>query len=77
MMDLTFNWCIGSSFKEVCASTDLFEGSIIRSLRRLDELLKELQNAAKSIGNVALEEKFKQASYSLKKGIVFAASLYL
>ncbi len=77
MMDMTVNWCNGASFKDLCSNTDIFEGSIIRCLRRLDELLRELQDAAKSIGNVSLEEKFKEASGSLKRGIVFAASLYL
>lgn len=57
--------------------TDLFEGSIIRCLRRLDELLKQMEEAAKVIGNKELENKFKESSKKLKKGIVFAASLYL
>jgi ATP-dependent RNA helicase DOB1 len=30
---------------------DVYEGSIIRCMRRLDELLKQLENAAKVIGN--------------------------
>ena len=32
----------GKSFVEVCDSTDIFEGSIIRAARRLDELLNEV-----------------------------------
>lgn len=41
MMDLTLKWCEGATFKEICSESDIFEGSIIRCLRRLDELLKE------------------------------------
>jgi ATP-dependent RNA helicase DOB1 len=40
MVDLTLAWCKGASFAEICKISSLFEGSIIRCLRRLDELLK-------------------------------------
>ncbi len=36
-----------------------------------------MEEAAKVIGNKELENKFKDSSKKLKKGIVFAASLYL
>ena len=36
----------GADFKEVCKKTTAFEGSIIRSCRRLDELLNQLALAA-------------------------------
>lgn len=52
-------------------------GSIIRCLRRLEELLREMVNAAKAIGDAALEEKFEAARAALKRDIVFSASLYL
>lgn len=77
LVDVTLAWCRGASFAEICKMSPLFEGSIIRGLRRLDELLKQLGNAAKSIGNLQLEEKFEEASKTLKRGIVFAASLYV
>jgi len=77
LVEVTYNWCNGQSFEEVCKQTDSFEGSIIRTLRRLDELLKQMDNAAKVIGNRDLSEKFVEASKCLKRGIVFAASLYL
>ena len=40
----------GESFVEICGRTDLFEGSIIRATRRLDELMGELATAAGVIG---------------------------
>jgi ATP-dependent RNA helicase DOB1 len=67
----------GAKFSEICKMTDIFEGSIIRAMRRLDELLHEMVSAAKSIGNTNLEEKFKEGSERIKRDIVFAASLYL
>ncbi len=40
MVDLTLAWCKGASFAEICKMSQIYEGSIIRCLRRLDELLK-------------------------------------
>lgn len=57
--------------------TETFEGNVVRILRRLEELLKELIEAAKAIGNTDLETKFSDGSSKIKRDIVFAASLYL
>ena len=38
--------------------TDVFEGSIIRCIRRLEEVLRQMCQAAKAIGNTDLENKF-------------------
>ena len=54
-----------------------FEGSIIRAMRRLEELLRQLCSAANSIGNSELEEKFLTGIQKIKRDIVFSASLYL
>jgi ATP-dependent RNA helicase DOB1 len=67
----------GKTFQEVTRTTNMFEGSLIRVLRRLDELLNQLQKAAKSVGDEELGAKFKAGSKCLKRGIVFASSLYL
>ena len=37
----------GASFGDVCAMTDKFEGCVVREMRRLDELMKNLHLAAK------------------------------
>ena len=34
--------------------SDVFEGSIIRCMRRLDEMLKQLADASKTIGNIVI-----------------------
>ena len=57
--------------------TSIFEGSIIRSFRRLEELLREMGCAAKVIGNNELEMKFAEGIRKIKRDIIFAASLYL
>ena len=77
LMEVVYAWCTGAKFSEVCKLTDIFEGTIIRCLRRLEELLRQFANAAKSVGNELLETKFTAGCALLKRDIVFAASLYL
>lgn len=57
--------------------TKQFEGSIIRVIRRLEELCRQLSDAAKAIGDESLQAKFRDASAKMRRDIIFAASLYL
>uniref|UniRef100_A0A8D8XRQ2 Superkiller viralicidic activity 2-like 2 n=1 Tax=Cacopsylla melanoneura TaxID=428564 RepID=A0A8D8XRQ2_9HEMI len=77
LMDVVHEWCEGASFLKVCSITDIFEGSIIRCMRRLEEVLRQLVQASRNIGNTLLEDKFNEAIKTVKRDIVFAASLYL
>ncbi|XP_028158859.1 exosome RNA helicase MTR4 isoform X2 [Ostrinia furnacalis] len=77
LMDVVLAWSKGASFLQICKMTDVFEGSIIRCMRRLEEVLRQLCQAAKNIGNTDLENKFSDAIKLLKRDIVFAASLYM
>lgn len=77
MMDVVNAWCNGATFSQICKMTNIFEGSIIRCMRRLEETLRQLMQAAKAIGNSELENKFAEGIRSIKRDIVFAASLYL
>ncbi|KAH9413833.1 Exosome RNA helicase MTR4 [Dermatophagoides pteronyssinus] len=77
LMDVIYSWTKGKSFSEICKMTDAFEGSIIRCMRRLEELLRQMCQASKVIGNTDLENKFSEAIKLIKRDIVFAASLYL
>ena len=43
----------------------------------LEELMRQMVQASKNIGNTELEAKFSEAIKLLKRDIVFAASLYL
>ena len=52
-------------------------GIIIRCMRRLEELLRQMVQASKSIGNTELENKFSEGIKLIKRDIIFAASLYL
>jgi len=77
IMDVVFAWANGASFSQICKMTDAFEGSIIRCMRRLEELLRQMCQASKAIGNTELENKFAEGIIKIKRDIVFAASLYL
>ncbi|KAJ9123584.1 hypothetical protein QFC24_003800 [Naganishia onofrii] len=79
LMDAVFKWCGGATFSEICKMTDIFEGSIIRSFRRLQELLRQMGGAARAIGNPDLETKFEDAIKLLERPntVVFNPSLYL
>ncbi|SGZ02266.1 BQ5605_C033g11199 [Microbotryum silenes-dioicae] len=79
LMDAVFSWCNGARFSEICKMTDVFEGSLIRVFRRLQELIRQMSMAAKAIGSEELEKKFLDALACLERSnsVAFAASLYL
>ena len=71
-------WTQGEkTFGDICKDTKIYEGSIIRVIRRLDELLKELGESARLLGNTNLNQLFENTSKKIQRGIPFAASLYL
>lgn len=77
LVEVAYLWSGNAKFVDICRQTDIFEGSIIRSLRRLEELLRQLASASFSIGNHELKSKFESGADSIRRGVVFAASLYI
>lgn len=77
LMDVVIGWLEGKRFYEIMNSCNLYEGSVVRVIRRLEELIREMATAAKTIGNQELEKKLVEGRARLKRGIIFAASLYL
>ena len=57
--------------------TDVYEGSLIRLFRRLEELLRQIAQGAKVMGNEDLEQKFELALTKVRRDLVAAQSLYL
>lgn len=57
--------------------TDVYEGSLIRLFRRLEELLRQMAQAAKVMGNQALESTMEASLEKVRRDIVAAQSLYL
>ncbi|KAK2080063.1 hypothetical protein QBZ16_002459 [Prototheca wickerhamii] len=77
LMDVIYAWSKGASFAEICEMTDLFEGSIVRATRRLDELMGELERAALAVGDSTLAQKIDESRSTIRRDIMFAASLYI
>jgi ATP-dependent RNA helicase DOB1 len=77
LMEVCFAWASGAKFVDICRLTDVFEGSIIRVIRRLEESLRQLGSASHAIGNAELKEKFESGADKIRRGVVFTASLYL
>ncbi|GJM91349.1 hypothetical protein PR202_ga07712 [Eleusine coracana subsp. coracana] len=77
IMEAVYSWARGSKFYQIMEMTQVFEGSLIRAIRRLEEVLQQLILASKSIGETELEAKLEEAVSKIKRDIVFAASLYL
>lgn len=57
--------------------TNTYEGSLIRLFRRLEELLRQMAQAAKVMGNDDLTKKFEESLGKIRRDIVAAQSLYL
>ena len=78
LMGLTLMWSNGISFSSLMETySNLYEGSIIRSMKRLDELLNQLAKAADMLENKILKNVFEESSKLIKRGIISSASLYL
>nr|POE85588.1 atp-dependent rna helicase mtr4 [Quercus suber] len=77
LMEVVYAWTQGASFAQICKMTDVYEGSLIRLFRRLEELLRQLGQAARVMGSEELEQKFEAALLKVRRDIVAAQSLYL
>ena len=77
-MMLTYNWAGGADFSQLMEDNpQFFEGSVIRTIKRTEEVLRQASRAAKEMGESALELAILEAITVIKRDIVFAASLYL
>ncbi|CAO1600944.1 ATP-dependent RNA helicase mtr4, variant 2 [Xanthoria calcicola] len=77
LMEVVYSWAHGTSFAEICKMTDVYEGSLIRLFRRLEELLRQMAQAGKVMGSEELEQKFEKSLLKVRRDIVAAQSLYL
>lgn len=64
-------------WQEVSKMTHAVQGAIVRAVRRVEELLRQLIAGARVIGNSEMAEQFERCSEKIKRDIIFAASLYL
>ncbi len=57
--------------------TSVYEGSLIRLFRRLEELLRQMAEAAKVMGSEDLKDKFELSLSKIKRDLIAFNSLYL
>ncbi|KAL6929733.1 ATP-dependent RNA helicase mtr4 [Hanseniaspora valbyensis] len=77
LMEVVYEWCKGAEFSHICHLTEVYEGSLIRGFKRLEELIRQLVDACAIIGNDKLKDKFSEAMKLIHRDIVAAGSLYL
>ncbi|KAI0584550.1 ATP-dependent RNA helicase DOB1 [Pyrenophora tritici-repentis] len=77
LMEVVYAWSKGATFAQICKMTDVYEGSLIRLFRRLEELLRQIAQAAKVMGSEELEQKFTASLELVRRDLVAAQSLYL
>ncbi|KAL2079886.1 hypothetical protein ACEWY4_023679 [Coilia grayii] len=76
LTEVVYCWARGMPFAEIATLTDVQEGTVVRCIQRLDEVLKEVRQAARIVGDSVLGSKMERASLAIRRDIVFTASLY-
>ena len=77
LSEVVYEWARGTPFADICQLTDVQEGSVVRTIVRLDEMCRDVRNAARIMGDSTLFAKMEEASAAIKRDIVFSASLYV
>lgn len=77
LVEVVYEWARGMSFNRITDLTDVMEGTIVRVITRLDETCREVKSAAKLVGDPTLYTKMQEAQESIKRDVIFAASLYM
>ena len=80
----TLAWAGGSTFfqawqlaaREPPGGASVFEGTFVRALRSLDELILHLTEAARTLGDTALSARLEACSAAVHRGLPFLNSLY-
>lgn len=72
-------WASGKTFAEICSMIEgeVPEGTIVRTIVRLCELLRETKNVGRVIGDPDLQAKAEEAMQLVRRDVIFAASLYV
>ncbi|KAJ1981036.1 Antiviral helicase ski2 [Dimargaris xerosporica] len=76
LMEVVYEWARGLTFNEITKLTDVQEGTIVRTIVRLEDTCREVRAAARIIGDSQLYQKMEQVSALIKRDIVFTTSLY-
>jgi antiviral helicase SKI2 len=77
LMEVVYEWSKGMSFNNITDLTDVLEGSIVRTISRLNDTCREVKNAARIIGDPSLFTKMQTCQELIKRDITAVASLYM
>ncbi|GBF95912.1 hypothetical protein Rsub_08503 [Raphidocelis subcapitata] len=77
LMNAVDAWARGVRFSEVIKMAEVFEGSLVRAVRRLEELMRQVGTALRAVGDTELAARFDESRAAIKRDVIFAASLYL
>lgn len=77
LVEVVYEWARGMSFNRITDLTDVLEGTIVRTITRLDETCREVRNAARIIGDPTLFSKMETCQELIKRDICATASLYM
>ncbi|EEA04782.1 DEAD/DEAH box helicase family protein [Cryptosporidium muris RN66] len=82
LMFIAYKWAKQESLKDIMdiinsSGINLHEGTIVRSILRLDELIRKLLQAVNIMGDNILKDKLEQVHNAIARDIIFMTSLYL
>ncbi|KAL2653895.1 hypothetical protein R1flu_022023 [Riccia fluitans] len=67
LVEVVYEWAKGTPFADICELTDVPEGSIVRTIVRLDETCREFKNAARIMGTPRCLKRWKRHLRQLKE----------
>ncbi|KAK5649054.1 hypothetical protein RI129_003946 [Pyrocoelia pectoralis] len=76
LVEVVYEWANGKPFATLMNLTTVQEGIIVRCIQQLNETICDVRDVARLTGDPKLYSKMEEASASIKRDIVFAASLY-
>ncbi|KTW31200.1 SKI complex RNA helicase subunit SKI2 [Pneumocystis jirovecii RU7] len=77
LVEVVYEWARGMSFERIMDLTDVLEGSIVRVMTRLDQVLRECASAAHIIGDTSMYSKMVDCQEKIRRDIIFSPSLYV
>lgn len=78
LVEAVYVWAGGEPFTTVCQTVpDVAEGTIVRTIVRLSELLRETRSVGRVIGDPVLQDAAEEGTNLIKRDVIFAASLYV
>merc|ERR1739838_177441 len=77
MVPIAYHWATGMDFKDLMEYAGLDEGSTVRMITRLDELIRKVGSAAKLLNNDEVARICELAEEKIRREIIFIPSLYI